>query len=69
MQEMDPTSESFRRIFGNPFAYVPFKATEPWLTQYITTDLTRMLGDIGFETVKRASSTPRHFTLAAVKPH
>lgn len=31
LQEMDPASAAFQRVFRNPFAYAAFKSTEPWL--------------------------------------
>lgn len=67
-QEMDPASEGFQRIFRSPFAYAAFKSTEPWLMEYISLDVPAMLREAGFCSVLRASSTPRHFTMVAVKP-
>ena len=67
-QEMNRDSKPFQRIFGNPFAFIPLKATEPWLVEYLTLDLRGLLREIGFDKLKLAPSTPRHFTLAAVKP-
>lgn len=49
-------------------AYVPFKATEPWLVEYITLDLNNELRLIGFENIQCEASTPGHFTLTARKP-
>ncbi len=65
---MDPASKRFERILGNPMAYVPFKATEPWLMEYVATDLHALLGEVGFQGLQCAPSTPGHFTLAAQKP-
>ena len=68
LQEMDPTSKRFKRILSNPMAYVPFKATEPWLVEYINFDLHEALHEIGFCNIQSKASTPGHFTLAATKP-
>ena len=67
MQEMNPASKRFQRILKNPMAYVPFKATEPWLVEYIGTDLQAVLRETGFQELECASSTPGHFTLVAKK--
>ena len=66
-QEMDPASPGFQRVFASPFAYAAFKSTEPWLMEYISLDLPGALRDAGFATVLQSSSTPRHFTMVAVK--
>lgn len=67
MQEMNPASKRFQRILGNPMAYVPFKATEPWLVEYIGTNLHAVLREIGFQEIQCTPSTPGHFTLVAKK--
>lgn len=66
-QEMNPASAGFQRVFKNPFAYAAFKSTEPWLMEYISLDLAAQLCAAGFATVLQADSTPRHFTMVAVK--
>lgn len=68
MQEMNPASAGFQKVFDNPFAYAAFKSTEPWLMEYISLDLPEALKEAGFDNVLRAESTPRHFTMVAVKP-
>ena len=68
LQEMDPASEGFQRIFANPMAFAAFKSTEPWLLEYMALDLPAALQDAGFRSVLKSSSTPRHFTMIAVKP-
>ena len=68
LQEMNPTSDRFKRLFSNPFAFVPFKATEPWLVEYITMDLLGILSGIGFQNILQEPSTPGHFSLVACKP-
>ena len=65
---MDPGSARFQRMFANPFAFVPFKATEPWLEEYMNLDLLHVLQNIGYRDVQRQSSTPGHFTLVGRKP-
>ena len=68
MQEMNPASKRFQRILSNPMAYVPFKATEPWLVEYISLDLQAELHKAGFLDICFEPSTPGHFTLVAKKP-
>jgi hypothetical protein len=65
---MNPASAGFQKVFDNPFSYAAFKSTEPWLMEYINLDLPAALEAAGFAGVQRAESTPRHFTLVAVKP-
>lgn len=67
LQEMNPASAGFQRIFRNPFAYAAFKSTEPWLMEYISLDLPAELREAGFVSVLQAESTPRHFTMVALK--
>ena len=67
LQEMDPLSPRFQQMFANPFAFVPFKATEPWLEEYINLDLKQAAVDVGFTTLSQESSTPAHFTFVAQK--
>lgn len=64
---MNPASPGFQRVFRNPFAYAAFKSTEPWLMDYISLDLPAELRAAGFDTVLQAESTPRHFTMVAIK--
>ncbi|CAL8463717.1 g3251 [Coccomyxa elongata] len=67
IMEMNPASPGFQRVFRNPFAYAAFKSTEPWLMEYISLNLPAELRAAGFDTVLQAESTPRHFTMVAVK--
>jgi hypothetical protein len=67
MQEMNPASEGFQRMFKNPFAYAAFKSTEPWLMEYMALDLPGALREAGFSQILQAESTPRHFTIVATK--
>ena len=70
LQEMDPASQGFQRIFANPMAFAAFKSTEPWLLEYVAlaAELPAVLKDAGFEGAVQSSSTPRHFTMVARKP-
>ena len=69
VQEMNPASDGFQRVFRNPFAYAAFKSTEPWLMEYMSLDLQGTLHASGFSPVLQAESTPRHLTLVATKGH
>ena len=44
LQEMNPVSPGFQRVFANPFAYAAFKSTEPWLLEYVSLDLHALCG-------------------------
>ena len=68
-QEMDPASPGFQRVFANPFAFAAFKSTEPWLLEYATLDLPHVLHAAGFDLLGSESSSPRHKTVVAQKPH
>lgn len=67
VQEMNPASEGFQRVFKNPFAYAAFKSTEPWLMEYMSLDLAGSLRAAGFSRVLQAEATPRHLTAVATK--
>ena len=67
VQEMNPASEGFQRVFKNPFAYAAFKSTEPWLMEYMALDLPVSLRAAGFAQVLQAEATPRHLTVVARK--
>ena len=67
MQEMNPASKGFQRVFKNPFAYAAFKSTEPWLMEYMSVDLPDSLRAAGFAQVLDAEATPRHLTVIATK--
>ena len=68
LQEMNPNSEIFKRIFSNPFPYVAFKSTEPFLIDYITLDLHGAIQDAGFKAPLQLQNSPRHRTVVALKP-
>jgi len=65
--QMDPASSIWRRIFSNPPAYVAFKATEPWLMEYISLDMPGAMAAAGFLPPQTASNSPRHKTVVAIK--
>lgn len=66
--QMDPASPIWQRIFGNPAAFVAFKATEPWLMEYVGLDMDRAVAAAGFLPPRTAPNSPRHKTVVAVKP-
>jgi len=66
--DINPNSESFRRLASNPFAFQAFKSTEPWLAEYITVPLQQELANIGFVDVSTRENSPRHQTIVAWKP-
>jgi hypothetical protein len=66
--QMDPASPIWQRIFGNPAAFVAFKATEPWLMEYVGLDMEEAVTAAGFLPPKTAPNSPRHKTVVAVKP-
>lgn len=65
---MNPASDGFRRIFSQPFPYVAFKSTEPWLLEYLSLDMAGAMDESGFTAVKQLENSPRHKTVVAVKP-
>jgi hypothetical protein len=70
MMDMNPNSESFKKIAGNAFAFAAaaaFKSTEPWIQEYIKTDLERELELCGFKSIGVAENSPRHRTVVAYK--
>ena len=67
VMDMDPDSDSFRKLTSNPFALAAFKSTEPWLQEYVSMDLYQTLRDSGFAKVQMLSNSPRHRTVVAFK--
>lgn len=67
LMDMDPSSESFIKLASNPFAFSAFSSTEPWLTEYVSMDLNKMLTEVGFAHISTMSNSPRHRTVVAVK--
>lgn len=65
IMDMDPLSEHFKRFASNPFAFAAFKATEPWIQEYVALDLVALLRDCGFTEVTVRSNSPRHRTIIA----
>lgn len=67
IMEMDPQTAAFRGAFRNPAAYCAFKATEPWLLEYISLDMCSSLTAAGFSTPRQGSASPRHKVVVASK--
>lgn len=65
---MDPRTEAFKRILRNPAAYCAFKATEPWLLEYIGLDMPAAIAAAGFSAPCLGANSPRHKTVVAIKP-
>lgn len=68
MMEMDPRLPCWQAKLNNPFAYAAFKATEPWLEEYIKLDVEGSMREIGFEKVAARQNTPTHSTFVGLKP-
>jgi len=68
VMEMDPRTEAFKRILRNPAAYCAFKATEPWLLEYIGLDMQAAVTAAGFAAPYLGANSPRHKTVVAIKP-
>lgn len=68
IMEMDPKAPAFQGTIKNPAAYCAFKATEPWLLEYISLDMHSDLSAAGFTTLRQGSASPRHKVVVAVKP-
>ncbi|PRW56921.1 methyltransferase type 11 [Chlorella sorokiniana] len=68
VMEMNPASPIFQRIFSNPFPYVAFKSTEPWLLEYLSLDMPGAMTAAGFLPPRQLENSPRHKTVVAVKP-
>lgn len=68
VMEMNPASPGFQRVFNNPFAYVAFKSTEPWLLEYVSLDMAAAMADAGFLPAQQLENSPRHRTVVAIKP-
>lgn len=68
MMEMDPRLPCWKDKLANPFAYAAFKATEPWLEDYIKLDVEGSMAEAGFEKVAAQQNTPTHSTFVGLKP-
>ncbi len=66
--QMDPVTPAFRRILRNPAAYCAFKATEPWLLEYIGLDMAAAAEAAGFGPPRQGAVSPRHKAVVAIKP-
>lgn len=67
LMDMNPRSAAFQRLASNPFAFAAFKSTEPWIQQYVNTDLEHVLAKCGFRSVAVKENSPRHRTVVAYK--
>ena len=65
--DMNPRSPVFQRFASNPFAFAAFKATEPWIQEYVNADLELVLTQAGFKGVGVLENSPRHRTVVAFK--
>ncbi len=65
--DMDPQSNTFRNLSRNPFAFAAFKSTEPWLEEYMSLDIGKLLARTGFVEVAIFQNSPRHRTVVAFK--
>lgn len=68
IMEMDPESTRFVKMSSNPFALAGFKSTEPWVLEYVSTNLELELENIGFGNINKRSNSPGHKTIVGVKP-
>lgn len=67
IMEMDPQSIRFRKMTSNPFALAGYKTTEPWVLEYMSTNLEQELRNVGFVHINEKSNSPRHKTVVGVK--
>jgi len=63
--DQDPDSEVIRRLPA-PIATL-LKSTEPYLEDYFRLDLPVVLGEAGFQSVRRTAADPRHRVLVATR--
>lgn len=67
IMDMDPYSAAFKKFASNPFAFAAFKSTEPWIKEYMQTNIPKELEEVGFSLVHVMSNSPRHRTIVAFK--
>jgi len=67
IMEMNPRSPFLRKLVGNVPAFTAFRATEPFIEDYLTFDIERAIGERGFEMPKQTECSPRHRVLVAHK--
>ena len=66
--DMDPYSPFFQRFTGNAIAFTAFRATEPWVVEYMEMDVAATLKECGYSDVSfMANSCRRHRTVVAIK--
>lgn len=68
VSEMDFETQGYRELRANPLLYSLIRSTEPYLDEYADYHPTQMVDDLfdaGFETVRLAAATGRHFALVA----
>ena len=63
IMDMNPDSEVYRNM--PPYILTLLKSTEPYLDQYFTLDLKKVLLDTGFDAPTITSNSPRHRTIVA----
>ncbi|MGB3671665.1 MAG: class I SAM-dependent methyltransferase, partial [Phormidesmis sp.] len=65
IMDMNPQSETFTKM--QPYVLTLLKSTEPFLDQYLTLDIAKLLKEAGFSAPSVARNTPRHRTIVAYK--
>ncbi len=65
IMDMNPQSETFTKM--QPYVLTLFKSTEPFLDQYLASDIAKQLKETGFSTLSVVCNTPRHRTIVACK--
>lgn len=66
IMDMDPQSEVFAKM--PPYVLTLLKSTEPFLDQYLTSNIAEMMQSVGFEEPHVVRNTPRHRTIISRKP-
>ena len=67
VMDLDPKSGAVQRLLNNPFASAAFKATEPWLTEYVSFNMEDNLKAAGFHQIATRYNTPSHKVVVAHK--
>jgi hypothetical protein len=65
--QIDPAAPAVTRMMANPMAYTAFKATEPWLEEYVALDMHGAMRAAGFAGSMQRMCTSRHRTMVAIK--
>ena len=66
IMDMDPECETFTKM--PPYVLTLLKSTEPFLDQYLTSDIAKLLQSAGFENPQMVRNSPRHRTVIVQKP-